>query len=91
VVVVGRVGGVAVDVTGGVVVVVVTTVGLLRAVGKVVVVTPDAARPRTAEVDGPVQGAMGCVSEGETDVVGTLQVVIACRPAGAAVAAVATP
>ena len=86
------VGGDAVEVTGGaIVVVVVTTVGLLRVVGKVVAVIAGAAWPRVAEVDGPVDRAVGCVSEDDRDVVGTLQVVIAPRAAGDEVATVATP
>ncbi len=89
------VGGVAVEVTGAAIVVVVTTVGLLRAVGKVVVVfvivIAGAAWLRMAEVDGPVDGAVGCVSEDDRDVVGTLQVVIAPGAADDEVAAVATP
>jgi hypothetical protein len=91
VVVLDRVGGVAVEVTGVAIVVVVATVGLLRAVGKVVVVTPGVAWPREREPDGRVDGAVGCVNEDEGDVVGTLQVVIAPCGAGDDVAPVATP
>ncbi len=44
-----------------------------------------------AEVDGPVDGAVGSVGEDDRDVVGTLQVVIAPGAADDEVAAVATP
>jgi hypothetical protein len=85
-------GGVTVDVTGAVaVVVVVTTVGVWRAVGNVVVVIADAAWPRMAEVGDLIHGWVGCVGEGDMDVIGTLQVVIARCAAGDEVAALVTP
>jgi hypothetical protein len=84
-------GGVTVEVTGAVIVVVVTTVGVWSALGNVVVVVAEAAWPRMAEVDGLVDGPVGCVSEDDVDVVGTLHVVIALRAVGDEMAALATP
>lgn len=71
--------GVPVELTGDTVVVVVevTTVGLLCAIGNVVVVTADAEWPRMAETEDFVDGPVGAVGEDEIEVVGTLQVVIA--------------
>ncbi len=51
----------------------------------------DAARPRTADVDGLVGGSVDWVGEDGMDVVGTIQVVIALRVTGDEVAALATP
>jgi hypothetical protein len=85
-------GDVTVEVTGAVVVVVeVTTMGVWRVDGNVVVVTADSAWRRMAEFEGVLDGPVDGVSEGHFDVVGTLQVVIAPGATGDELAARAAP
>jgi hypothetical protein len=82
-------GGLTVEVTGAVVVVVVTAAGAWGADGNVVVVLADAAWTRVPEVDDFVGGALGCVGDDGMDVAGTLQVVMAWRTRPDEVAALA--